>query len=104
MNTCGSNGWPPVNWLGGMPNTGSALITPITGFAVAAARAIARKRREGELLVRVADRGAEVELVARGRDLRFDALQGRRVLGVGVRLRIELLDCDLAAAGLPEFH
>jgi len=29
---------------GGMPNTGSALITPITGFAVAAARAIARTR------------------------------------------------------------
>ena len=44
MNTCGSSGWPPVMGLGGMPNTGSALITPITGFAVAAARAIARVR------------------------------------------------------------
>jgi len=36
--------------------------------------------------------------------LRFDAFQGRRVLGIGVRLRIELLDRDLAAAGLPEFR
>ncbi len=44
MNTCGSIGWPPVNWLGGMPNTGSALITPITGFEVTVARAIARVR------------------------------------------------------------
>ncbi len=44
MMTCGSNGWPPVNWLGGMPNTGSALMTPITGFAVETARAIARTR------------------------------------------------------------
>src|SRR6266516_2852013 len=100
MNTCGSIGWPPVMGLGGMPNTGSALMTPITGFDVAAARdcarqvvleqrlAIGRKRRQGELLICVADRCAEVELVARGRDLRFDAFQGRRVLGIGVRLGI----------------
>src|SRR5207247_1452960 len=43
-------------------------------------------------------------LVARGRDLRFDAFQGRRVLGIGIRLGIELLDGDFAAAGLPELR
>ena len=56
--------------------------------------ALGREERQRDLLVEAVDGDAEVNLLAGLRGLAFDAVEVRGVLGIGVGLRVELLDFD----------
>ena len=59
--------------------------------------------RNGLLAVQARDRQAHIELLAGGERLRLDTVELRRVLFVGIRLGVVLLDDDVAAACRLEF-
>ena len=99
----------------GEPNIGNGVITPMTGLLVEMTRAMARARsyssrlsrsgrqkRQGDLGRLLADRDAQIHVVAGLGHLRLDPVQTRQVFGVGIGFWIKLLDFDLALGGLLE--
>jgi hypothetical protein len=60
--------------------------------------AVRREHGDRRLLVEEGDRQPEVELLAGIGELALDPIELRGILGIGIRLRVELLDHHLAAA------